>query len=349
MLKLSRALLLFIFLLGSFVSSYAQTLKVAAFNIQVFGQTKAAKADIMDYLAQTVTNFDIVFIQEIRDSLDGEVVIRLANLASDNLNREYKYAISPELGRTSYKERYAFIYRADKTNLVDKWVFDDDRDLFTREPYIARFASEDDEFTIVGIHIAPREAKQEIPDLQVVTDSLQQESFGRKILLLGDLNADCSYYNPESTPFSSIFKNSISWIEDREDTTVSTTDCAYDRIISIGDFGHQLSSPSVLNFESLFGISTSKAREISDHYPISIEFSISSSSSSPVPSPEPSPDPKPTPEPSPDPEPTPEPSPDPEPLPDSCGVDQYLTPGKYCYAEFAGRKKRVAASCCAYL
>jgi len=43
------------------------TLRLGAFNIQVFGTTKASKPDVMDVLGKIIRNYDVVAIQEIRD------------------------------------------------------------------------------------------------------------------------------------------------------------------------------------------------------------------------------------------------------------------------------------------
>lgn len=43
-------------------------IKIASFNIQVFGKTKAEKQEVMAVLANIVRNFDIVAVQEIRDA-----------------------------------------------------------------------------------------------------------------------------------------------------------------------------------------------------------------------------------------------------------------------------------------
>ena len=55
------------------------------------------------------------------------------------------------------------------------------------------------------------------------------------ILILGDLNADCSYL-PQSKMSQVILRNDsrFHWlIADDVDTTVSNTDCAYDRSIFV--------------------------------------------------------------------------------------------------------------------
>lgn len=52
--------------------STSSTLKVATFNIQIFGKTKAGKPEIMSELAEIVRGYDLVAIQEIKDK-DGVV------------------------------------------------------------------------------------------------------------------------------------------------------------------------------------------------------------------------------------------------------------------------------------
>ncbi len=43
------------------------TIKIAAFNVQIFGKSKRSKPDVMDVLKKVVREFDVVLIQEIRD------------------------------------------------------------------------------------------------------------------------------------------------------------------------------------------------------------------------------------------------------------------------------------------
>ncbi|MFO0424549.1 MAG: hypothetical protein ACK52C_12940, partial [Planctomycetia bacterium] len=44
---------------------------IASFNIQVFGESKMAKAHVVEVLARVVRNFDIVAIQEVRAKSDS--------------------------------------------------------------------------------------------------------------------------------------------------------------------------------------------------------------------------------------------------------------------------------------
>ena len=45
-----------------------ETLRIGAFNIQVFGTTKASKPEVMDILADIIRTYDIIAIQEIREN-----------------------------------------------------------------------------------------------------------------------------------------------------------------------------------------------------------------------------------------------------------------------------------------
>ncbi len=110
-----------------------QTITIANFNIQVFGKSKAGKPSVMKVLAQTITNFDIVAIQEIRDK-SGTAIKKLETVV-DALGTDYDYIIGPRLGRTSSKEQYAFIYNTETIVAGEVYTYDDsEKDLFHREP-----------------------------------------------------------------------------------------------------------------------------------------------------------------------------------------------------------------------
>src|SRR5262249_28234830 len=53
---------------ASVPASNVGTVKLATFNIQVFGRSKLDKPEVMQVLAETVRKFDLVAIQEIRST-----------------------------------------------------------------------------------------------------------------------------------------------------------------------------------------------------------------------------------------------------------------------------------------
>lgn len=82
----------------------------------------------------------------------------------------------------------------------------------------------------MGIHVSPNDAVEEIGNLTVVHAAAVQR-WDDNIIIMGDLNADCSYvanYRWDSIPLRTDQK--YYWpIADDADTTVATSACAYDR------------------------------------------------------------------------------------------------------------------------
>ena len=75
-------------------------LKIGAFNIQVFGASKSRKDDVMERLVDILTRYDIVLIQEIRDSSGRAILSLLGQLNAENqgtfnqresTSREHRY------------------------------------------------------------------------------------------------------------------------------------------------------------------------------------------------------------------------------------------------------------------
>lgn len=88
----------------------AVTLRIAAFNIRTFGETKMSNGTLVSYIVKILSRYDITLVQEVRDTH----LVAVGKLL-DELNRDapdtYRYVISEPLGRNSYKEQYLFLYR----------------------------------------------------------------------------------------------------------------------------------------------------------------------------------------------------------------------------------------------
>jgi len=80
-----------------------ETLRIGAFNIQVFGISKASKPEVMDVLADIIRTYDIIAIQEIRDKSQTALPTLVDLLNSDG--SQYSYVVSERLGRTTSKEQ----------------------------------------------------------------------------------------------------------------------------------------------------------------------------------------------------------------------------------------------------
>lgn len=87
------------------------------------------------------------------------------------------------------------------------------------------------EFVLVAIHTSPSKANQEIKQLVAVYDDVIKQLSITNVIILGDLNAACSYMTDGDWKTNHLANdNRFHWlISDCVDTTVNGGLCAYDR------------------------------------------------------------------------------------------------------------------------
>jgi len=229
----------------------SNTVKVANWNLQIFGLTKASDADLMNLYADKISDYDIIFIQEIRDATQTSLPKLCAMLEN------YTCFSSSRAGRSDSKEQYGVIYR----NGINVTLFTDfnpdPNDRWERPPIEVVFDINGHELIIYNIHTKPDKVKLELKALEeVIRDK-------GNVIILGDLNADCSYYDSAD---NAELDNLIWVVNDWEDTTASGTNCAYDRIIMNEEAYKKFVKYSV----DKEGIDTN----VSDHYIAWVEVAV---------------------------------------------------------------------------
>lgn len=253
------------------------TIEIAAFNIQIFGRAKRQKEDIMTALVRIVREFDIVLVQEIRDSSEQTTPYFLQRINALE-GPKYNYIRSERLGRTRSKESYAYFYNSETVDFIQgsDYVHNDVSDVFEREPYIANFRSGNFDFILVGVHTKPEDAYNEIGNLTSVVSFIQGVRPGEKdIIVMGDLNADGRYFDEDdvSNPFSA---SGFYWIITNNMDTMTGTDYTYDRIVLLNaTWNHEYiaGTASVFYFDQKYGMDNATiVSEISDHYPVFAEY-----------------------------------------------------------------------------
>ncbi|XP_039222023.1 deoxyribonuclease-1-like 1 [Crotalus tigris] len=265
--------------------SGAAAFRICAFNAQRFAQGKMNKPRVVEILVKILARCDISVLQEVMDA-KGKAVPALMNALHqfDDLH-SYSYLTSPLLGRGNYQERYVFIYRNQKAQILDYYTYEDlhpDRpDVFAREPFIARFSmanKELPELVLIPQHTMPSKAEAEIDALYDVFLNVQERWATEDMIFLGDFNADCGYVAKKRWKDIRLRqKPGFHWlIGDQADTTVrEKTHCAYDRIVVHGESCLDAVVPGSarpFDFPKEFGLSEEEALEISDHYPVEVEL-----------------------------------------------------------------------------
>ncbi|KAH9498104.1 Deoxyribonuclease-1 [Bulinus truncatus] len=239
-------------------------IKVAAFNIKGFGRAKMTNSRLSDQITEIVSRYDVILIQEVRDTSGFSLNKLWGNL---NATGEWGMAVSEPVGRTNYKEQYAFFYRSKTVKITGTFQFDDsEKDSFEREPfaveieYISAKKASKRRVVLLALHTKPQDTVQELKLLpQTMRKVYQKFKRATGIIALGDLNADCGYLSGAMKKQMEIFQadgDFVSIIPDTEDTTVAVgTHCAYDRAIILGQ-DVQVSEARPYRFDSELGALT---------------------------------------------------------------------------------------------
>lgn len=269
----------------------ALALKICSFNIRSFGESKRENQKVMDVIVKVIKRCDIILLMEIKDSTNQICPTLMERLNGNSRATTYNCVISSRLGRNTYKEQYAFIYKEKLVTVKERYLYHDlqdgDADVFSREPFVVWFQSPQTaikDFVIVPLHTTPEASVKEIDELADVYRDVKRRWKAENFIFMGDFNAGCSYVPKKA--WSSIRLRTDSqfvWlIGDEEDTTVrSSTDCAYDRIVLRGrEIVNSVvpKSSSVFDFQKAYGLTEEEALEVSDHFPV--EFKLQPSKAS---------------------------------------------------------------------
>ncbi|XP_047427167.1 deoxyribonuclease I-like 1-like [Mugil cephalus] len=266
----------------------ASALKICAFNVQSFGESKASNKKVMGVLLKILSRCDLCLIQEVRDSKGEAIKALVKDLNRFDRSNSYSYVESERLGRKTYKEQYVYIYRNNVLEVKEQYQYPklegegtNETDVFSRGPFIVRFHSPTTllkDFVLIGQHTCPKTAMKEIDELYTVFKWIYKKWKTDNVMILGDLNAGCSYVTVKGWRAVRLRSDpKFRWlIGDEQDTTVrEKTHCAYDRIIV---HGREITSSIVpgsaqpFNFKENFHLTESEALEVSDHFPVEVDL-----------------------------------------------------------------------------
>jgi endonuclease/exonuclease/phosphatase family metal-dependent hydrolase len=262
-------------------------LKIASFNIQIFGRTKAARPNTLSVLAEIALNFDIIALQEVgsnRSSASDETCAEIMEIYVARINE----IAGEEIYSYINGNQYAIVYRTDRVR-VKNYMLYDGIESFTYTPLIANFETVEDgsnfDFSIITVHTSPGRAEDEIPALKKVMSEVEKLYEEPDVLCLGDFNADGSYYDEGPGEWLRGFDPEfyITGIPNYYDTTVAPSDNTYDRMQMTRSFDTDFTGESgVMRFDEIYDLSgcegtertEGQARAVSDHYPVWCEYYI---------------------------------------------------------------------------
>lgn len=255
-------------------------LLIGAFNVQIFGQKKSTNETLMPIIVKIIRRYDVILIQEIRDSTDG-TINRLMKALNTPGSVKFNQITSERLGSTKSKEQYSFLLRYDSgVSVLDKYQYQNSNVTFERPPFSVKLKStktEIKQFILTALHAKPEEAVKEIGQLKDVHSDLQRKWNTNNIIMMGDLNAACGYASRKALNNLEIRKDpQFHWlISDSTDTTTKQSNCSYDRYIMTGSLYNKslvANSARVFRFDQEFSLPPELTTDVSDHYPIELRL-----------------------------------------------------------------------------
>tara|TARA_Y100001980_G_scaffold46347_1_gene30362 strand:+ start:18283 stop:19191 length:909 start_codon:yes stop_codon:yes gene_type:complete len=248
---------------------------IASFNIKIFGKTKASNESVMAELVEIVSIYDIIAIQEVKD-INQEVPYQFLELLNNHSDNKFEMLLSERSGTQeddkNSQEQYIILYDPELISVIDNGTLYNDsvNDSFQREPFLAHLAIKNTslDFVLGVIHTKPAAAEKEISALIDVFNWSSEYFSDQDVIIVGDYNADCSYFDEEDIADLAIGSSEFLWaIPNEADTNLASSNCTYDRMVLTGEIKN--------NFNGKWGVDESFSESsISDHWPIWIELEI---------------------------------------------------------------------------
>lgn len=144
--------------------------------------------------------FDVAFLQEVMYSSS---LPSLCSALSAVSGYSWSYRVTAAVGRSSYKERYAVVYRTDRVSILNDYLYYDSGDRFEREPQVVRLRHKQTnaDYTFINWHTVFGSTSQRQAEIQAIADvfaDVQSDtSSDQDVILLGDHNRDATsgYWN----------------------------------------------------------------------------------------------------------------------------------------------------------
>lgn len=265
-----------------FTAAAPADINIASWNLKQLGWGEQKR---YDRLALIMERFDLVALQEV---MGEEAVDRLVEALSTSTGEHWSSMASHSVGRGRYQEHYAFLWRDRTVEYTGgAVVFLDNRDVFAREPFSARFRSRlsGQEIALGSVHVLYGDSKADrIPEIQALGDYwdwLSEVYPDIPRLLAGDMNLE-----PSHEAWGNLRSRGAVPLVAQGASTLSPHDRRYANLYDqmwVTPGRLLVSEAGILRYPQLLGIDHATARAtVSDHAPIYVSLGNAELSLSPA-------------------------------------------------------------------
>jgi endonuclease/exonuclease/phosphatase family metal-dependent hydrolase len=252
------------------------SIRIATFNLQVFGRTKSNNDQAMQALARIGRQFHVIALQEICGP-GQDAVARLVEKMNED-GGQYDFLLSKPLGHASFKQQYGFIFDR-RTIDVDRprcCSIEDPDSLFEHPPFVGYFqvqpklASNPIRFTLVNVQINPENRHAELELMDEIYELIWNRGRGEDdVIMLGD-------FQTNSETLSSILGPSrLVPVLDAGVLTDTRLSKQTDNILVHSEATPEFHGKAeTFRFMRRFNLSLQESLAISDHLPVWAEFQL---------------------------------------------------------------------------
>ena len=222
---------------------------------QTIGKIKVASLDI-DSLNYDNSNEHI--INTYNNLFDNYHIFAIQNYKG---GKDLLYELTYNTNFQYVKENdFVFLYDERYIKWIGKRTYNDG---YKNKPFGINFKIKGKEyyFTIIQVLLDKYDATQEIKNLENVYNYFHDEFNNNKIFILGNMYADCYYYNTNEL-------KDFYWIIKDEDTITTKENCNYDRIITTENMRRNIADYGVDDYIKKNNINKNLKNILSTHYPV---------------------------------------------------------------------------------
>ncbi|MGM8931369.1 helix-hairpin-helix domain-containing protein [Salinicola halophyticus] len=252
----------------SFASHAAADITVGSWNLKHLGWNNGKR---LDAVADVAKGADLWALEEV---MDDSAVTQLKRELERQTGEAWSSMTSHTVGRSSYRESYAYLWRDSAVEYTKGAVlYLDPGDLFAREPYLAEFRDKDtgDKIAMAAVHIVYGDNRAdrtpEIREMASIWEWMREVYPDSARILAGDFNLP-----PSDSAWQSLRDTGAQPAITHGATTLSETNGQYASLYD--NFWYDpveldATGAGIVRFPEMLGIDHATARDIvSDHAPI---------------------------------------------------------------------------------
>lgn len=311
---LGAAVLLFQIAVGS---GEPVALTIGFWNSENLGPSKMGRPEVVSTFVGVIEHYDVVVLQEVRD-ITGDTPGDLLTAVNAAHGGAYAMLASDRYGAvtSSHREQYVYYYRTDRLTPGRTMSWENRTVggagsttlLFERRtPHAVWWRVAGSGWTVatVSLHSSPGHVPEELDALGTVAAELIAAAGPTEgVIVGGDLNADCSYLlgrertcmrsqtctSPEINIALGDATDPVTFhwlLDDSADTTTSSSDCAYDRVIvSTPLLPHVVGGAAFVDgFGARLGLNITATTDASNHFPVGLNLTLPAATPSAAPTP----------------------------------------------------------------